>query len=178
MTIALLLDRLGGLLAKIPWPVWAAVLLLAGTWYYGHTRYEAGQDSVQKQWDAAVLRGNIEVARLEAEASKVTTIVDTQFVEKIRYVRLNSEALIREIPVYIPADATDLPAGFRLLHDAAVQNTAISGATPLLDAAPVPLATATETILGNYAQCHVAYARVEYWERWALEQCALTNSCK
>lgn len=28
------------------------LLMLAGGWYYGHTRYEAGETSVQAQWDA------------------------------------------------------------------------------------------------------------------------------
>jgi uncharacterized protein HemX len=43
----------GAFLRRIPAWVWVALALLAGGWYYGHTRYEAGQTDVKAEWNKA-----------------------------------------------------------------------------------------------------------------------------
>jgi hypothetical protein len=38
-------------LRRVPAWVWVAFLLLGAGWYYGHTRYNAGQADIQAKWD-------------------------------------------------------------------------------------------------------------------------------
>jgi hypothetical protein len=42
---------IGALFKRTPGWVWVALFLLGAGWYYGHTRYNAGQADVQAKWD-------------------------------------------------------------------------------------------------------------------------------
>lgn len=43
----------GAFLGRIPAWVWVALALIAGGWYYGHTRFEDGQADIQAKWNKA-----------------------------------------------------------------------------------------------------------------------------
>lgn len=42
---------IGALFKRTPGWVWVAAILFLAGWYYGHTRYNAGQANVQAMWD-------------------------------------------------------------------------------------------------------------------------------
>ena len=164
-------------LALVPWWGWVLVTLaaVAAVIGYGSARHAAGKrvgaGEVQAQWDAARERGRKEVERLKAEAGKVTTVVETKYVDRVVTIREKGDAIVREVPVFVPADSCDLPGGFRLLHDAAAAAGPVPEAAGIADAAPVPAQAATATVAGNYSACHENAARLSSLQEWALAQC-------
>ena len=164
-------------LALVPWWGWvlATLAVVAGVVGYGSVRHAAGKrigaGEVQAQWDAAVERGRAEVDRLKAAAGRVTTRVETKYVDRIVTIREKGDAIVREVPVFVPAGSCDLPGGFRLLHDAAAAAGPVPEAAGIADAAPVPAQTAIATVAGNYATCHEDAARLISLQEWAQEQC-------
>lgn len=93
----------------------AAVIVLL--WWV----YAQGKESVQKDWDASVARGVIEVAKLKEKQSVVTTKVETVYVDRVKTIREKGDVVIQKVTEYIPADSCSLPVGYRLLHDAAAK---------------------------------------------------------
>lgn len=86
-------------------------------------------------------------------------------VEKIRTVYRN---ITKEVTVYVPSDSCELPAGWRLLHDAAAE-----GRDPeppgSPDAAPVPAQDAAITVIENYESCRINAERLEGLQQWVRE---------
>lgn len=164
-------------LALLPPWVWAvaALAVVVGVLGYGHVReregVQKGRQAVQAEWDAAVELGRAEVDRLKAAAGRVTTKVETKYVDRIVTIREKGDAIVREVPVFVPAGSCELPGGFRLLHDAAAAAGPVPEAAGIADAAPVPAQTATATVAGNYATCHEDAVRLTSLQEWAREQC-------
>ncbi|HET6725898.1 MAG TPA: hypothetical protein VFH85_07830 [Gammaproteobacteria bacterium] len=160
----------------IPIRIWIALgvlaALAAGVLGYGHWRYNAGQADTQDAWNASIERGRAEIAKLKADAGKITVRTETVTVEKVRTVHEKGKTIVRQVPVYIPADSCALPGGFRVLHDAAARNEPVPESTVVADEAPVPAATVATVVAENYAGCHANAAVIEGWQAWAREQCA------
>lgn len=149
-------------------------LLLAGAWKlhtYGQARYAAGQADTKAQWDASIERGKAEIERLRAEANKVSTKVVVRYVDRVKIVREKSDAIVQQVPVYLPAGSGLLPGGFRLLHDAGSANQPVPGGTDPFAAAPVPIETAAATVLDNYGTYHQVAARLTALQDWVYAQC-------
>jgi hypothetical protein len=131
--------------------------------------YDAGKESKQKDWDAAVARGIIEAEKLKKKQVIVTTKIETVYVEKVRTVYEKGETIVKQVPVYVPADAPDLPGSLRVFHDAAAGNF-LPDASRIPDASPVELATFAGTVASNYTVCHVNSVRLEGLQTWVREQ--------
>lgn len=165
--------------AAAPYLLWiklGAFALLIGliAWQviaFGSRRYAEGEAAVQAKWDEAVRRGEREVQRLKAEAGKVTVRTETVYVDRIKTIREESDAIVREIPVFVPAGACELPGGFRLLHDAAARGGAVPDPAALADAAPVAAQDATRTVAENYGACGETAQRLTSLQDWVAEQC-------
>lgn len=165
--------------AIAPYLLWiklgALALLIALVWWqiaaYGSRRYGAGEAAVQAKWDESVRRGEKELARLKAAAGKITIQKETVYVDRIKVIREKGDAIVRAVPVFVPAGAAELPGGFRLLHDAAASGVAIPAAAGIADAAPVDAQAAAFTVLGNYAEYHVVAERLISLQDWVLAQC-------
>lgn len=165
--------------AIAPYLLWiklgALALLVAAVWWrvhaYGAARYDAGKAKVQAEWDASVERGRAEVERLRTEAGKVTVKTETVYVDRIKTIREKGDAIVREVPVFVPAGAAELPGGFRLLHDAAASGVAIPAAAGIADAAPVDAQAAAFAVVGNYAEYHVVAQRLISLQDWVTAQC-------
>lgn len=138
---------------------------------YGDSRFDAGKAAVQKDWDAAVERGRAEIARLKAEAGKVTVKTETVYVDRIKTIREKGDAIVREVPVFVPAGTCELPAGFRLLHDAAAGNQPVPDPSGIAHAAPVDAQTVASTIASNYAAYHETAQRLTSLQDWVAGQC-------
>lgn len=159
-------------LKGLPAWVWIAMALLIGGWYYGRLRYEAGYESVRKDWAASIEKGKAEIERLKKEAGKVTVRVETKTVEKIVTIREKARVIYQDREVFVPVDSGYLSGGFRLYFDAATENT-IPDPAKLADAAPVAVADVADTYAYNAEQCHIAYGIVEGWQTWADQQTKL-----
>lgn len=177
MWLTLMLKSLVTIAKKIPYQIYVLVGLGICIWLYGLWQFNKGQADIQAQWDASIERGKARIEQLKAQQLTVNMIVDTQFVERTKVIKEKGEVLVKEIPVYIPVDTPDLPGGFRVLHDAAVRST-IPSAAESIGAAPVRVADATETIIGNYTTCHLIREEVEAWRQWYQEQSELWKSAE
>ncbi len=113
----------------------------------------------------------IERAQLEARVATVNAIAVAN-VEATERVRTVTEVITRRVEVYVPSDAPALPAGWRLLHDAAARghepDPAPAGGTD----APGPSAQdAARTVIENYGTYHVVASRLDGLQRYVNEVC-------
>lgn len=165
----------------VPWWVWLAAAVLGAAFFYGEARYNAGVAFKQGQWDEATTKAEEAKRRFEGVTATISTSVETKVIERTKIVKEKGDVIIKRVPVYIPADSPDLPAGFRLLHDAAVTQTDPPDSAQIASSAPVSVATASATIFGNYATCHAEYVKLEGWQEWWKKieaACKANSSCE
>ena len=138
---------------------------------------EEGRQEVQAKWDKAVEKGRAEIARIKSEAGKVTTVTEVQTVEKIKYIREKGDEIIKQVEVFVPVagQCATLDGGFRVFHDAAVENR-IPNPTEIADAAPTTPTEVAATVAENYKRCNVAYETVEMAQKWLIEQCKINGN--
>jgi hypothetical protein len=157
------------------WAYFAVFLIVCGGLSYaGKLVYESGQASVQRRWDADKdIRRTAAAQRRDLQIEAVGR-VDIQHRVNVDVIVTRTEEIVREVPVYIPVDTPDLPAGFGVLHDAAVLGVV---PTPAFAAefggASYPARTVAETVVRNYGSCHLAYERVAAWERFYADLSAV-----
>ena len=150
------------------------VLLALAGWKvhsYGTARYKAGQADVQAKWDKSREAGRKEVERLRNAANRVTVRTETVYVDRVRTIREKGSEIVRNVPVYVPAGSPDLPAGFRVLHDAAAANEPLPASPGVTDAAPASAQTVAATVAANYAIAAENAARLTSLQAWVLGQC-------
>ncbi len=168
MTLAIAIKTVGAIAKKIPWQVYAC----AGFLLYSFFVYQYGQRTIQLKWDASTEKGRAIVAQLKKDSKKINTVIDTQWHERTEYIYVKGDTIVKEIPKYIPVGTPDLPAGFRVLHDAAATST-VPGSSSSVESSPVGVAIATETIVTNYTQCLVWREEAATWRQWYQEQSLL-----
>lgn len=154
---------------KIPWKVYAFAGVLVIQVFLCYHFYNKGQDDIQQKWNATKEAGKAVGGKLKAKQNEVTATTITKYVYTEKVIREKGKVLTQLIPHYIPIDALDLPSGFRVLHDAAATGT-LPGPTAGVEARPVPLAVATETITGNYSHCQVEKEKLRALWEWAENQ--------
>lgn len=141
----------------------AMLILTAGS-------YRLGTSHVQAQWDAERAQMATAEAKTEAHQAEATTRVVTQYVDRVQTVRERGKTIVQKVPVYVPSDSTcDLPAGFRVLHDAAAAGTLPDPAGDV-DAASVPAQTVAATVADNYATYHATVEQLGALQKWVREQ--------
>lgn len=140
----------------------ASLLLLAGS----HTfAYMQGRGDVKEKMTKEKAQLQAELNRVAAERDMATARVEWKHVETIKYIHVKGEEREKQVEVFVPVDSGYLPAGFRVFHDAAVQNQLPSVAS-IAKGAPVAATDVARTVNYNYTLCHKAYARVAAWEEW------------
>jgi hypothetical protein len=113
-----------------------------------------------KRTEAILYARNSEAVAELAKSAAVET-------EKIKVVT----SVIRErVEVYVPSDTPDLPAGWRVLHDAAATGrepdpSAAAGS----DAATVPVKDAAETVAENYGSCREDQERLRLLQQYVRD---------
>lgn len=156
-----------------PWVMWLAlaVLVTAATGW----GWVKGAASVQEEWNTDRAVQAIAVLRVQVKQVEVTERVVTQYVDRVRVVREQADAVIREVPIYVPTkcDADGrLPAGWRVLHDAAASGRAAS-TSDAIDAQPVAPDTAAATVARNYGTCRETAEQLTALQQWVREQAAV-----
>lgn len=151
---------------------WWVLALAAVVTYLGFRVYDAGQEDIQKKWDASVARGIIEVEKLKKKQVVVTTRVETETIEVIRYVKEKGDVIIKKVPVYIPAGTPDLPLGFFVLNNAAAKGE-LPDATGFADGSTIAAQDFAAGVVENYTICRANSAQLEGLQTWVREQQAL-----
>jgi hypothetical protein len=163
-------------LKGIPWKVWAAMVafaLVAGAFrLYGEARYRDGQADVQGRWDEATTAQAEADRQAQDQQEVITTRTVTQYVDRVKIVREKGDTIVQQVPIYVPSDSPLLPAGWRVLHDAAATGN-LPPPPGSFAAAPVEPRAAAETVAGNYARCHEDHAGYDALWQWAEQQAAV-----
>lgn len=151
------------------WKPLAAALLLAVI--YGAGWFE-GAAHVQAKWDAERQAEAIAASETGRHQAEATIKVVTEYVDKIKVVRERGATIIKEVPVYVTAQADAdclINAGFVRLHDAAAGN-AISLSPGPADATPsgVALSTVAGTVADNYQRCHENAEQLIALQKWTM----------
>lgn len=132
--------------------------------------YFAWADHIGDKREATVRAAYAKQARAadDARAAIAVPIAAKQIVvqEKIRTV---TKTLIEKVNVYVKADACPLPGGYGVLHNAAADGV-VPDPARLIDAAPVAVDIAAETIVKNYGICHENSARLTGLQDWVRAQ--------
>jgi hypothetical protein len=114
--------------------------------------YNRGAAGVRAEWQDEKDRQAIAVANVKTEQAEAVVQVVTRYVDRIKIVREKGETIIKEVPVYVPSDACDMPGGFRLLHDAAARGEPADPAG-IHEAAPVAAQDVAGVVAENYKAC-------------------------
>ena len=153
----------------IAWPHRLLVLTALGIALFGFGWFK-GASHLQSQWDAATAAQQHAQAQVQIQQAEATVQVVTQYVERIQVVREKGDALIQEIPVYVPvqADAAcTVHRGFVSLHDAAAAGELPQ---PARDAdAPaegLALSAVAATVVTNYQTCHENAEQLKALQDW------------
>ncbi len=141
----------------------AAALFSAGL-YVGHkwgvsACYEA---TIEAQ------RHTIETGVKQAVVSDKTV---TEYVDRVQIVQGKSREIIKEVKVYVQ-DTCTLSAGWRMLHDSAVNNE-LPSASRVADEEAVGLEAATKTILENYQACNINSETLSSLQQWVRDESAI-----
>lgn len=151
-----------------PRAIWAvaSVVAVAALYGFGWTR---GAAHVHAEWQLERAEQATALAKMAAEQAKVTTQVVTEYVDRVQVVRERGQTIIKEVPVYVPADSCDLPAGFRVHHDASAAGE-LPDPARIADAAPAGAAAVAETVAGNYSACHQNAEKLRALQSWVSGQ--------
>jgi hypothetical protein len=154
--------------ANIKWI--AALAFIAAVFLAGMV---TGREQVQAKWDAATIKQSLTVAHIEAAQAEASTKVLTRYVDRIKTVRVAGETIIKEVPVYVPAEADTacrINRGFVRLHDATASG-AIPDAAGNVDAGPagIALSTVAGTVADNYGRCRENSEQLIALQEWARE---------
>lgn len=74
-----------------------ALLLGGAVWF----TYNAGQNSVQAEWDLEKARITAYIAELEAKSAIINTETVIKYVDRIKTVTAKGDTIVKEIPKYI-----------------------------------------------------------------------------
>ena len=100
---------------------WFHLLMAAAVVMVLWWAYAAGKESVRRDCEADKVKLERQIAALQKKQSEVTTKVETVYLDRVTTVKEKGDVIVKQVPVYIPADSCALPAGYRILHDAAAK---------------------------------------------------------
>ena len=119
-------------------------------------------------------------ATIEAEAHAIKTGIKqavvsdktiTKYVDRVQIVQGKSREIIKEVKVYVQ-DTVNLSAGWRMLHDGAVNNE-LPDSARIVDEGTVTAQDAIETVAANYSICYENSATLSSLQDWVREQSAI-----
>ena len=153
----------------IAWPYRLLALAALGIALVGFG-WLKGASHVQAQWDAATATKQKAQAQVQIRQAEATVQVVTQYVDRIQVVREKGDALIQEVPVYVPvqADAAcTVHRGFVSLHDAAAAGELPTAPEdPDAPAEGLALSTVATTVVTNYQTCNENAEQLKALQDW------------
>lgn len=146
---------------------WLLYIALAGALWAGYAAWAAHQRELGRAEMRAQYAAQAQAA--DARRQVVTETVEKEVIKVVEKIAVVTETIIKEVPTYVPLDAPDLPAGWRLLHDAAARGE-VPDPAALAHAAPASAADAANTVAANYGACLETAERLMAFQQWAREQ--------
>lgn len=146
---------------------WLLYAALAGALWAGYAAWAHHQQDLGYQRAVAEFKAQAQAD--DAKREVITQTVEKEVVKVVDKIAVVTETIIKEVPVYVPSDAPDLPAGWRLLHDAAARGQ-VPDPAALADAAPASAQDAANTVAANYGACLETAARLTALQAWTREQ--------
>ncbi|MDF5949237.1 hypothetical protein P4129_27245 [Pseudomonas aeruginosa] len=129
--------------------------------------------------DTATQKQTLQATAVRQRQAEATVKVVTQYIDRVRIVREKGEAIIKEVPVYVPvqADAAcTINRGFVRLHDAAAAGELPEPARDAdAAAAGIALSAVAGTVAANYQTCHENVEQLRALQAWVNE---MTTSIK
>lgn len=157
-------------IVPLPYRILFMAVIAAALFGFGWLK---GAGHVQAEWDAEVVKQSLTAARIEKDRAQATVQVVTKYVDRVKIVRQAGETIIKEVPVYVSAQADAaclVPRGFVRLHDAAAQGVVPEPAGNS-DAAPagVALSAVAGTVAENYTACRENAEQLTALQEWILD---------
>lgn len=146
---------------------WLAVFFACSLAWLAYPLWRGHQQDIGYQRAVADFKAQAE--RVDAKREVVTQYVDRVVEKTVKDIQVVTETITKEVPVYVPSDTPDLPAGWRLLHDAAARGE-VPNPAGLADAAAVPAQDAANTVIANYGTCRETAERLRAFQTWATQQ--------
>lgn len=136
-----------------------SVLALYGVFAYGK--------HLGKQELRADLADQVEVVdeKREAVAAPIAAKQEAAQVQ----IRTVTKTIIEKVPTYVKTSDCPMPAGFRVLHDAAAHGE-IPDPAAIADAAAVPAQAVAGTVIENYGLYHETSERLRGLQEWVKAQ--------
>lgn len=150
----------------------AIVLLMFGI-------FMEGGISNQEKWEAKVAEAKLEMAKKETASAEASVKIVTKYVTVDRIVKEKGDAILKEIPKFISANADAqcvVPNGFVVLHDSASRNE-VPDSTRGVDegASKVKLSGIAETVTTNYTTYYQVSEQLKALQEWVKEQQSIFN---
>jgi len=123
-----------------------------------------------ENWRNAALREKIQLAEEDLRKERLLTNAMVGELAALREEkqRVVYRKIVERIPELVPAGSCDLPAGWRVLHDAAARRED-PPAGPVDHGSPVPAQAAGRTVASNYEEHHRVADRLEDCQRYIRE---------
>jgi hypothetical protein len=163
-------------MSLIPWPYrWMALMALGAALIgFGWIK---GAGHVQAKWEADAQEQILQAAAIRERQAQATVKVVTQYVDRVRVVREKGETIIKEVPVYVPAQADaacTINRGFVRLHDAAAAGELPEPARDADAAAEgIALSAVAGTVATNYQTCHENAEQLRALQAWVGQMLAV-----
>lgn len=158
--------RVLGILSLVPPAVWFAGAAFVGIWLYGSHQFKAGVRQEQARYAALEAKRRQQVAALAFDLSVAASRVETVTVTRLVQGAATTKIIKERINVYVPTGTAALPAGFRLLHDAAARDADPPPPSEIGNAAPVPAQVVAATVADNYREANDRGYKLEAWQEW------------
>jgi hypothetical protein len=156
----------------LPVKIGSAFLLVCGL-------YMEGGISNQERWESKVAEAKLEMAKKDAASADSTTKVITKYITKIEIVKEKGDAILKEVPKFISADADGqcvIPNGFVLLHDSASRNEVPDSSRGVDEgASSVKLSGVANTVTENYTLYYQVSQQLKSLQEWVKEQQSIYN---
>jgi hypothetical protein len=133
-----------------------------------------GAISNEEKWIAKVREEEAKVAAVEVKSAEENTKIITKYVERVHIVRETTDAIIKEIPIYITKDddrKCELSNAAIVLHNSASQNNlppSPSSITP--GPSDVKASELLTTVTENYGTCYEIREQLKAWQDWYKTQ--------
>ena len=132
-----------------------------------------GAGHVQAEWDTATSKQTLQIAVVQKRQAEATVQVVTKYVDRVRVVRETGDTIVKEVPVYVPAEADAacvVNGGFVRLHDAAAAGRLPEPARSAdADPAGIALSAVAGTVADNYARCRENAEQLISLQEWVRE---------
>lgn len=165
------------MMAPILYRLLGGVAFIAAAFFAGMM---TGRNQVQDNWDAAVVKQSLMAAAVKTKQADATVQVVTEYVDRIQTIRLAGQTIIKEVPVYVPAQADAacvINRGFVRLHDAAATGGIPDPASgPDATPAGIALSTVAGSVADNYQRCHENSEQLTALQAWISEMKKATES--